>query len=487
MLGRLGRRLVADGGGDAVDVGGAGRQPAERPRPDPLAVRPADQPDPHRPDPGHAVGIDREAGTCPRLGLVPHHQLVQLDLDPWPSNPAASVPSACDRCTSIPTSSPSSGGRFGSPSSTWRRSRGRPSVTRVRFTTDEVTSMCPVTGQPDFSTVEIDYEPATRCIESKSLKLYLWGFRDQPIFAEGLAAAIAAEVQRRGRAAAGHGRRHPARAGRHRHRSHRGAPVNRCVAVVSGGLDSAVLAHHLRGRRLGAAPGELRLRPAPRHRAGPRRPPGRRPRRAPRRRRPPLGRRPARRQRPHRRLRRRARRPLRRRVDARHGGRQPQRHLRPGRGGRGRGRRRRCRRPRHPRRRPLHLPRLPPAVRRGHRAPRPGGQRGVRPRALPGAGAVRGLVEGRHRRPRRRAGRAVRGDLVLLQGRRGPLRHCGTCTERREAFELAGVPDPTRYHGRRGRDVHRLQALPLLGQPRAPRPGRRPPLLATTATTTRSR
>ena len=69
------------------------------------------------------------------------------------------------------------------------------SVTRVRFSTDEVTSMCPVTGQPDFSTVEIDYEPAARCIESKSLKLYLWGFRDRPIFAEGLAAAIASEVQ----------------------------------------------------------------------------------------------------------------------------------------------------------------------------------------------------------------------------------------------------------------------------------------------------
>jgi 7-cyano-7-deazaguanine reductase len=69
------------------------------------------------------------------------------------------------------------------------------SVTRVRFSTDEVTSMCPVTGQPDFSSVAIDYEPADRCIESKSLKLYLWGFRDQQIFAEGLAAAIAAEVQ----------------------------------------------------------------------------------------------------------------------------------------------------------------------------------------------------------------------------------------------------------------------------------------------------
>lgn len=69
-------------------------------------------------------------------------------------------------------------------------------VTRVRFSTDEVTSMCPVTGQPDYSSVEIDYEPAARCVESKSLKLYLWGFRDQQIFAEGLAAAIAAEVQR---------------------------------------------------------------------------------------------------------------------------------------------------------------------------------------------------------------------------------------------------------------------------------------------------
>jgi 7-cyano-7-deazaguanine reductase len=70
------------------------------------------------------------------------------------------------------------------------------SCTRVRFTTDEVTSLCPVTGQPDFSSVELDYEPDTRCIESKSLKLYLWSFRDRPIFAEALAAEIAAEVER---------------------------------------------------------------------------------------------------------------------------------------------------------------------------------------------------------------------------------------------------------------------------------------------------
>jgi len=68
--------------------------------------------------------------------------------------------------------------------------------TRVRFTCDELTSFCPVTGQPDFSTVEIDYEPDLRCIESKSLKLYLWSFRDKPAFCEALAVEIANEVQR---------------------------------------------------------------------------------------------------------------------------------------------------------------------------------------------------------------------------------------------------------------------------------------------------
>jgi len=66
--------------------------------------------------------------------------------------------------------------------------------TRVRFTTDEVTSLCPVTRQPDLSTVVIDYEPAGRCVESKSLKLYLWSFRDRPMFAEALAVEIADEV-----------------------------------------------------------------------------------------------------------------------------------------------------------------------------------------------------------------------------------------------------------------------------------------------------
>jgi 7-cyano-7-deazaguanine reductase len=68
--------------------------------------------------------------------------------------------------------------------------------TNVRFSTDELTSMCPVTGQPDFSSVEIDYDPDRLCIESKSLKLYLWSFRDRAAFAEALAAEIAAEVHR---------------------------------------------------------------------------------------------------------------------------------------------------------------------------------------------------------------------------------------------------------------------------------------------------
>jgi 7-cyano-7-deazaguanine reductase len=68
--------------------------------------------------------------------------------------------------------------------------------TRVRFTTDELTSICPITGQPDFSSLEIDYQPAERCVESKSLKLYLWGFRERAAFAEALAVEIADEVVR---------------------------------------------------------------------------------------------------------------------------------------------------------------------------------------------------------------------------------------------------------------------------------------------------
>ncbi|MAT03708.1 MAG: preQ(1) synthase [Acidimicrobiaceae bacterium] len=69
-----------------------------------------------------------------------------------------------------------------------------PNVSVVKFTNDELNSMCPVTEQPDLSRVVIEYEPDGWCIESKSLKLYLWGFRDRAVFAEALAAEIAGEV-----------------------------------------------------------------------------------------------------------------------------------------------------------------------------------------------------------------------------------------------------------------------------------------------------
>ena len=67
-------------------------------------------------------------------------------------------------------------------------------VNLVRFSSSELTSLCPVTGQPDFSTVVIEYEPDALCIESKSLKLYLWSFRDENHFAESLASNIAHDV-----------------------------------------------------------------------------------------------------------------------------------------------------------------------------------------------------------------------------------------------------------------------------------------------------
>lgn len=67
-------------------------------------------------------------------------------------------------------------------------------VTLVRFTSDELTSFCPITEQPDFNKVEIEYVPNELCVESKSLKLYLWTFREERIFGEGLAAAIAQDL-----------------------------------------------------------------------------------------------------------------------------------------------------------------------------------------------------------------------------------------------------------------------------------------------------
>jgi 7-cyano-7-deazaguanine reductase len=55
----------------------------------------------------------------------------------------------------------------------------------ARFTFPEFTSLCPVTGQPDFAILVIDYLPRRFLIESKSLKLYLNSFRNHAVFHEG--------------------------------------------------------------------------------------------------------------------------------------------------------------------------------------------------------------------------------------------------------------------------------------------------------------
>lgn len=54
----------------------------------------------------------------------------------------------------------------------------------IRFTCPEFTSICPVTGQPDFAHIVIDYAPARWIVESKSLKLYLQSFRNHGAFHE---------------------------------------------------------------------------------------------------------------------------------------------------------------------------------------------------------------------------------------------------------------------------------------------------------------
>src|SRR5881409_1143573 len=69
-----------------------------------------------------------------------------------------------------------------------------PNTQRVALTATEFTSICPRTGQPDFGSVEIEYQPRERCLESKSVKYYLWSFRDEGAFCESLAARIADDV-----------------------------------------------------------------------------------------------------------------------------------------------------------------------------------------------------------------------------------------------------------------------------------------------------
>jgi 7-cyano-7-deazaguanine reductase len=54
----------------------------------------------------------------------------------------------------------------------------------IRMTMPEFTCLCPKTGQPDFATLKLEYVPDALCIELKSLKLYIWSFRDRGCFHE---------------------------------------------------------------------------------------------------------------------------------------------------------------------------------------------------------------------------------------------------------------------------------------------------------------
>lgn len=60
----------------------------------------------------------------------------------------------------------------------------------IRFVFPEFTSMCPVTGQPDFATITITYVPIKKCVEMKSLKLYFHAYRNKGIFYEAVVNTI---------------------------------------------------------------------------------------------------------------------------------------------------------------------------------------------------------------------------------------------------------------------------------------------------------
>ena len=64
----------------------------------------------------------------------------------------------------------------------------------IRFDCPEFTCLCPLTGQPDFAAIRISYVPHELCIELKSLKLYLWSFRDEGAFHEKVTNQIADDI-----------------------------------------------------------------------------------------------------------------------------------------------------------------------------------------------------------------------------------------------------------------------------------------------------
>ena len=69
-----------------------------------------------------------------------------------------------------------------------------PGVSHVELTSDELTAVCPITGQPDLYLATITYEPGPLCLESKSVKIYLSRYRNEGAFCESLAVRIRDDV-----------------------------------------------------------------------------------------------------------------------------------------------------------------------------------------------------------------------------------------------------------------------------------------------------
>ena len=85
-------------------------------------------------------------------------------------------------------------GRPGSDHYAGLETFANPGVSQVEMTSDELTAICPVTGQPDLYVATIEFWPRDLCIESKSLKLYLSEFRNEGHFCEALAVKIRDDV-----------------------------------------------------------------------------------------------------------------------------------------------------------------------------------------------------------------------------------------------------------------------------------------------------
>ncbi|MDH5485143.1 MAG: preQ(1) synthase [Gammaproteobacteria bacterium] len=64
----------------------------------------------------------------------------------------------------------------------------------IRITMPEFTCLCPKTGQPDFATIDLEYIADKQCVELKSLKMYIWSFRDEGAFHEDVTNQILSDL-----------------------------------------------------------------------------------------------------------------------------------------------------------------------------------------------------------------------------------------------------------------------------------------------------